>query len=73
MRLRPTSETELTIARLTVQDYEKQLEELKHNKATMEYAKYRFLYVKLQQGIANNKKKIRRIIRNDKNKKESNE
>lgn len=63
----------MEITRLLVQDYEKQLEELKHKKASMKYDDYRFMYVKLHQAIANNKKKIRRIIRNDKNKKESNE
>lgn len=71
MRLQPTVETELEVTRLIVQDYYKQLEELKRKKVFMEYKDYRFLYVKLHQGIANNKKKIRRLLRNVKNQEEN--
>ena len=60
MRLQPTIKTKILIAKLLVEDYENQLEELKNKRHCLDYDVYRFMYVKLHQAISNNRNKIKK-------------
>lgn len=58
IEIRPKKQTQIKIYNLKIEDYKKQIENLKRNKSKYEYSHYRYLYLRLYSTIADLKKRL---------------